>query len=122
MHQGKTKPHDEPCGFFVSAADVKVLVAAGCESFGEVDGLLVAELVDLLAATEAVGDDEGAGRGGVDGGEQVMVGDGFGDFELVGFKPEWPGHAAAAGLDGLTVAPALRSKAISFVGPPKTAL
>ena len=56
---------------------------------------------DLLAATEAVGDDDRLGTGGLDGGEQTVVGDGSGDFELVGLEAEGSGHAAAAGLDGL---------------------
>ena len=59
------------------------------------------ELRDLLAATEAVGDEDGSRSGGFDGGEQILVGDGFRDFELIRLKAEGAGHAATAGLDGL---------------------
>ena len=76
--------------------------AAGArQDFSEVEGLDVGELIDLLAATEAVGDDDGGGAGGLDGGKQAVVGDGPRDLEFVGFEAEGAGHAAAAGLDGL---------------------
>jgi hypothetical protein len=64
------------------------------------EGLARGQLRDLLAATEAVGDDDGGWAGGLDGGEQALVGDGLGDFEFVGLEAEGAGHAAAAGLDG----------------------
>ena len=57
------------------------------------------ELSDLFAATEAVGNHDGIRPGGLNGGQQVLVGDGFRYFELIGFKAERASHAAAAGLD-----------------------
>jgi len=70
------------------------------EGFSEVHGLAVAELGDLLAATEAVGNDEGEGAGGLDGRQKAVVGDGLGDLEFICFEAEGSGHAATAGLDG----------------------
>jgi hypothetical protein len=55
----------------------------------------------LLAATEAIRNDDGGGSGGVDGGEQIKVGDGFGDFEFLSLESKWAGHAAAGGVDEL---------------------
>jgi hypothetical protein len=55
--------------------------------------------MDLLAATEAVGNDDGGWSGGVYGGEQVEVGNGFGDFEFLGLEAKGTGHAAAGGVD-----------------------
>ena len=42
--------------------------AVARENFSEVQGLIVAELMNLFAATEAVGDDDGGGSSGTDGG------------------------------------------------------
>lgn len=53
-------------------------------------------LVDLLAAAEAVGDDEIGGSGGADGGEKDALGEGLRDAELVGLEAEGTGHTAAA--------------------------
>ena len=73
--------------------------AVARENLSEVQRARVAELTDLLAATEAVGDDDGGGSGGTDGGQQAIFCDGFGDFEFVGFKAKGSGHAATSGLD-----------------------
>ena len=51
--------------------------AVAGEDFSEVQGLSVAELMNLLAATEAVGDDNSGGSGGADGRQQAVFGDGF---------------------------------------------
>lgn len=75
------------------------LLCAG-QRFGEVHRVFVTELGDLLAAAETVGDDESVGIGRLDGGQQTVVGDGFGDFVLVALEAEGSGHAAAAGLNG----------------------
>jgi hypothetical protein len=83
------------CRFFVSF----LTVAIPGQHFCEVACFAVAELCDLLAATEAVGDDEGFRTGGVDCGQQTVVGDGFRDLEFIGFEAEGSGHSAAAGLD-----------------------
>jgi len=71
--------------------------AAGVgQDFSKVLGFPARELGDLLAATEAVGDDEGHGSGRLDDGEQASIGDGFGDFKLVCLKAEGASHATAA--------------------------
>ena len=57
--------------------------AVAGEDFSEVQHLRVAELMNLLAATEAVGYDDGGGSGGTDGRQQAVFRDGFGDFKLV---------------------------------------
>ena len=74
--------------------------AVAREDFSEVQRAGVAELMNLFAATEAIGDDDGGGSGGADGGQQTVLRDGFRDFEFVGFKPKRTGHAAATRLDG----------------------
>src|ERR1051326_4253928 len=54
------------------------------------------ELGDLLAATEAVGDDQPVGGCLADGGEQFELADGGGDGVLVVLEAEGSGHAAAS--------------------------
>ena len=51
--------------------------AVARENFSEVKGFGMGELVNLLAATEAVGYDDGGGSGGADGRQQAVFGDGF---------------------------------------------
>ncbi len=63
-------------------------------------GLASSELTDLLAATEAIGDDDGHGSCGPDSRQQTVFGNLFGNLELVRLKSKRAGHAAAAGLDG----------------------
>jgi len=65
------------------------------------EGLAIRQLRDLLAATETVGKDDGGWAGGLNGGEQALVGDGLGDLEFAGFEAEGACHSTAAGLDGL---------------------
>ena len=59
----------------------------------------MSEVADLLTATEPVGHDGRERAGGFDCGEQVEVGDGFGELEFVFLEAEWAGHAAAGGVD-----------------------
>jgi len=59
----------------------------------------VSQLVELLTATEAVGNHDGGWPRGLNGREQVLVGDGLRHLELVVFETEGAGHAAATGLD-----------------------
>jgi hypothetical protein len=59
----------------------------------------MSELVDLLAATEAVGDDDRGWPRGSNRREQALIRDGLRDLEFAGLKTKGPGHAAAAGLD-----------------------
>jgi hypothetical protein len=63
--------------------------------------LLVAELINLFAATEAVGNEDGHGSRGLHCRQQAVVGDGLGHFKFVRFKSKRTCHAATAGLDGL---------------------
>ena len=51
--------------------------AVAREHLSEVHRLPMPELRDLLAATEAVGDDDSGGSGGADGRQQAVFGDGF---------------------------------------------
>ena len=71
------------------------------KKFSEMEGLARGQLRDLLAATETVGEDDGGWAGGLNGGQQTLVSDGFGDFKFTGFEAEGPCHSAAAGLDRL---------------------
>src|SRR5579864_8478577 len=68
--------------------------------FGKMQRPFVAELQDLLAATEPVGHDDRRRSGAFDGGQKPLAGDGLRDLEFVRFKTERSGHAAAARLDG----------------------
>ena len=71
------------------------------KKFGEMEGLARGQLRDLLAATETVGEDDGGRARGLNGGQQALVGDDFGDFKFAGFEAEGACHPAAADLDGL---------------------
>lgn len=66
----------------------------------EVERLGLGELVNLLAATEAVSDHDGGRTGSLDGRKQALVSDGLRNFELVGLEPKGTSHAAATGMDG----------------------
>ena len=61
------------------------------------------KLLDLFAAAEAVGQQHRHSAGRLDSGQESLLGDGLRYRELLGLEPEWPGHAAAAGLDLLNV-------------------
>jgi hypothetical protein len=56
-------------------------------------------LRDLLAAAEAVGDEDGFGRGGADGGEENPFAERLGDDEFFALEAERAGHAAATGVE-----------------------
>src|ERR1700686_2418946 len=73
------------------------------EDFGEVQSVAARAFGDLLAAAEAVGDDEPVGRSATDGGEELEFSDGGGDIVLVVLEAEGSGHAAARGSGGLEV-------------------
>ena len=88
-------------GFGIGIVDVESRgLERHLEDFGQVEGVAVGALGDLLAATEAVGDDEPVGRGVADGGEEFEFADGHGDVVLVVLEAEGSGHAAASGGGG----------------------
>ena len=58
---------------------------------------------DLLAATEAVGEDQPVWWGSADGGEELKLSNGDGHVVLVMFEAKRTGHAAAAGRGSLEV-------------------
>ena len=53
------------------------LVFVLCQSLGKVQGMAVPELVNLLAAAEAIGHDDFVGPGGSHSGQQSGLGDGL---------------------------------------------
>jgi len=59
----------------------------------------VSQLVDLLAATEAIGNHNRGWPRGLNSREQALVGNGLRHLEFIGLKTKWSGHAAATGLD-----------------------
>jgi hypothetical protein len=60
-------------------------------------------LRDLLAAAEAVGDEDGFRRGGADGGEKYALAESLRDGELIALETEGAGHAATARVEELHV-------------------
>ena len=94
---------------FVAAAEAGLWIGerVGCgvaidrhlHDFRQVEGVAGRGLGDLLAATEAVGDDQPVGRGVADGGEKFEFADGDRQVVLVfiPFEAEGACHAAAAG-------------------------
>src|ERR1039458_10124745 len=82
----------------MSASLLSAVTGAG-QNLRKMNSLTLRQLIDLLAATEAVGDNDGRRRGGVDRRQQAKIGDGFGDFDLIHLKAEGPCHAAATGVD-----------------------
>lgn len=73
------------------------------DDFGKVQRVTGRTLGNLLAATEAVGDDEPVGRSVADGGHEFELSDGDGDVVLVRFEAEGTSHAAASGGGTLEV-------------------
>src|SRR5580692_9514797 len=67
------------------------------------EGAAVGHLGDLLAAAEAIGDDQPVGGGAANGGEEFEFADGGGNFVFVALEAERSGHAAASGRGGLEV-------------------
>ncbi len=70
----------------------------------------MSQLVDLLAATEAIGNHNRGWRHGLDGREQALVGDGLRHFEFVSLETEGASHTAATGLDGFNRGASLTQK------------
>src|SRR5690349_3187855 len=67
------------------------------------EGLAAGELGDLLAAGEAIGDDERVGAGAADGGQERALSDPNRDVVVVLLETEGAGHAAAAGVEDFEV-------------------
>jgi hypothetical protein len=69
------------------------------QNLGKVERFDVSQLVELLAATEAVGNHNRGWPRGLNSREKGLVGDGLRHLEFVGFETEGAGHAAATGLN-----------------------
>ena len=67
------------------------------EDFGQVQGVPVGLLGDLLAAAETVGYDQPVGGSLADGGEEFQFAYGFRNGVFISFEAEGSGHAAASG-------------------------
>src|ERR1039458_9978001 len=67
------------------------------KNFSEVEGRTAGQLRDLLAATEAVGDEDRRRAGGLHGGKQALVGDRLRNFQFADLKAERARHPATAG-------------------------
>src|SRR5208337_469895 len=75
--------------------------AAGVrQNLCKVERFDVRQLVKLLAATESIGNHNRGWPSGLNGREQVLVGDGLRHLEFIGFETEGACHPAATGLDG----------------------
>ena len=72
------------------------VVSAICRTSARCKARRRRSLGDLLAATEAVGDDQPVGRRPADGGKEFEFADGDRQVVLVGLEAEGAGHAAAA--------------------------
>ena len=70
-------------------------------------GMAVAKLINLLPATESVGDNDCGGWRGVHRRQESQIRNGFGNFDLVGFKAERTRHTATGGVDELDRGPRL---------------
>jgi hypothetical protein len=81
--------------------------AGAVENLSEVEARAVSEVADLLAAAESVGDDDGERPSALDCGEEIEIGDGFGEFEFVFLEAKGAGHAAAGGVDELDLSASL---------------
>src|SRR5215218_3216875 len=68
----------------------------GQQDFGQVERAPARGLEDLLAATEAVREEDGLGRGLADGRQEDPLGAGHGDFVVPLFEAESARHAAAS--------------------------
>ena len=64
-------------GSIVGGRPLVAAAAVARENLSEVQRLRMAELMNLLAAIEAVGYDDGGGSGGADGRQQAVFRDGF---------------------------------------------
>ena len=68
-------------------------------------------LLDLGAAAETVGQDQGLRSSGPDGGQENPFGAGHGDVIVAGFEAEVPGQAAAARVEDVQVDPGVGQQA-----------
>ena len=73
------------------------------KNFSKVKGMTAGQLRDLLAATEAVSDEDRGRAGRLHSGQQALAGDGLRNFKFVGFKAEWARHSATASLNEIDV-------------------
>src|SRR5580693_3619794 len=91
-------------GFGVSAGGPsRALMDRHLEDFGEVKGLAVGTLGNLLAATEAICNHQPVGRSLANGRQEFELTDIHGDVIAVGFEAEGASHAAAAGRGSLEI-------------------
>jgi hypothetical protein len=67
------------------------------------EGVARGVLTDLLAATEAVGYEDGLRIGLAYGGQEDAIGEDLRDFELFALEAERASHAAAAGVEMVDV-------------------
>jgi len=74
-----------------------------CENFGEMEASPVGVLRDLLAAAEAIGDEDGFVVSRANGGEQGSLRQLLRDVELVALEAERACHAAAARVEQMHV-------------------
>ena len=82
----------------------------------------MSELVDLLAATEAVRNDDRGWPRGLDRRKQALIGNGLRYLEFVGLEAKGAGHAAATGLDEFDRGAGLAEKCNFIARAAKTAL
>ena len=69
---------------------VSATAAGAGQNLSKVEGPDVAELLDLLAATEAVGNDDGGGAGGLNGGSRSWLAMVCETSNLSASKPKGP--------------------------------
>ena len=103
-------------------AESSILGGVASKNFSKVEGRTVGQLRDLLAATETVGDKDRGWGGGLNGGQEILVGDGLRNFKFSGFKAEWARHSATASLNEIDRCSGRAEKRNFTPGPPKTAL
>ena len=80
-------------------------VEDGGEDFGEVIGVPAREMADLLAAAEAVGQDERPAAGASHRRQKPLLPDLHGNAVMFAFKAEGAGHAAATGIQDFKIKP-----------------
>src|SRR5438270_11428684 len=68
------------------------------EPLGQMQRLPAGGLLDLLATTEAVCDDQGLARGLSNLRKQQALADAHGDLVVIAFESECAGHPAASGI------------------------
>src|SRR5258708_6382218 len=75
------------------------------KDLGQMQSAPLRTLGDLLAATEAVGDDEPVSRGSANGGKKFELADCHGDVVLFALEAEGSGHAATSRGRALEIDP-----------------